>query len=63
MSRSRYWGTPLPIWMTEDGSEEICIGSIAQLEEEVKKATAAGVLDAKARYEIQRASSNYISHT
>ncbi len=31
LSRSRYWGTPLPIWRTEDGSEEICIGSIAEL--------------------------------
>ena len=33
LSRSRYWGTPLPIWRTEDGSEEICIGSIAELED------------------------------
>ncbi|MFY7899777.1 MAG: class I tRNA ligase family protein, partial [Chitinophagaceae bacterium] len=32
LSRSRYWGTPLPIWRTEDGTEEICIGSIAQLQ-------------------------------
>ncbi|NDA61482.1 MAG: isoleucine--tRNA ligase [Chitinophagia bacterium] len=31
LSRSRYWGTPLPIWRTEDGSEEICIGSVAEL--------------------------------
>ena len=38
LSRSRYWGTPLPIWRTEDGSEEICIGSIAELNEEIRKA-------------------------
>lgn len=44
LSRSRYWGTPLPIWRTEDGSEEICIGSIAELSEEVKKSVAAGML-------------------
>ncbi len=38
LSRSRYWGTPLPIWRTEDGSEEKCIGSIAELNEEIRKA-------------------------
>ncbi len=38
LSRSRFWGTPLPIWRTEDGSEEICIGSIAELKEEIEKA-------------------------
>jgi isoleucyl-tRNA synthetase len=42
LSRSRYWGTPLPIWSTEDGSERICIGSIAQLKERPNKALAAG---------------------
>ena len=42
LSRSRYWGTPLPIWKTEDGEEEICIGSIEELQEEIEKATAAG---------------------
>ena len=42
LSRSRFWGTPLPIWRTEDGSETICIGSIAELKEEIAKATAAG---------------------
>ena len=44
LSRSRYWGTPLPIWRTEDGKEEICIGSVAQLYEEIEKAVAAGVM-------------------
>ncbi|MCO5233576.1 MAG: isoleucine--tRNA ligase [Chitinophagales bacterium] len=44
LSRSRYWGTPLPIWRTEDGEEEICIGSIAELKSELSKAQAAGVM-------------------
>ena len=38
LSRSRYWGTPLPIWRTEDGSEEICIGSVEELNNAIKKA-------------------------
>ncbi|MFN8438416.1 MAG: isoleucine--tRNA ligase [Cytophagales bacterium] len=38
LSRSRYWGTPLPIWRTEDGTEEICIGSQAELAQEIEKA-------------------------
>ena len=38
LSRSRFWGTPLPVWKTEDGEEEICIGSIEELNEEIKKA-------------------------
>ena len=44
LSRSRYWGTPLPIWRTEDGTEEKCIGSIRELFEEIDKAIAAGVM-------------------
>ncbi len=46
LSRSRFWGTPLPIWRTEDGSEEICIGSIEELKAEVTKAKAAGFMSA-----------------
>lgn len=38
LSRSRFWGTPLPIWRTEDGSEEICIGSLDELVAEIEKA-------------------------
>lgn len=38
LSRSRYWGTPLPIWRTEDGTEEVCIGSIAELNAAIRKA-------------------------
>lgn len=43
LSRSRYWGTPLPIWRTEDGKEEICIGSVEELKAGVAKAEAAGI--------------------
>ncbi len=43
LSRSRYWGTPLPIWRTKDGKEEICIGSVEELTKEVQKAEKAGI--------------------
>ena len=43
LSRSRYWGTPLPIWRSEDG-EEICIGSVAELYSEIEKSVAAGIM-------------------
>ncbi|HMQ75320.1 MAG TPA: isoleucine--tRNA ligase [Flavobacteriales bacterium] len=46
LSRSRYWGIPLPIWRTEDGSEEICIGSLKQLKEEIARSVQAGILPA-----------------
>ncbi len=44
LSRSRYWGTPLPIWRTENGAEEICIESVEMLYDEIEKAVAAGVM-------------------
>ncbi len=46
LSRSRYWGTPLPIWRTKDGQEEICIGSVKELFEQIDKAVKAGVMKA-----------------
>jgi isoleucyl-tRNA synthetase len=44
LSRSRYWGTPLPIWRTKDGKEELCIGSIAELDKEIEKSIANGLM-------------------
>ena len=44
LSRSRYWGTPLPIWRTEDNSEEICIGSVEELYNEIEKSVVAGFM-------------------
>jgi len=44
LSRSRFWGTPLPIWVTEDREEEICIGSAEQLFDEIEKSVAAGAM-------------------
>ena len=44
LSRSRYWGTPLPIWRNKDTREEICIGSVQELYNEIEKAVAAGVM-------------------
>jgi isoleucyl-tRNA synthetase len=54
LSRSRYWGIPLPIWRTEDGKEEICIGSVEELKSEMKKSVAKGFMpsDIFADFEI-----------
>lgn len=58
LSRSRYWGTPLPIWKTEDGSEQICIGSVEQLKSELKKSFEAGCFDIK----NGQSPDDYVSH-
>ncbi|MFD1293151.1 isoleucine--tRNA ligase [Lutibacter holmesii] len=54
LSRSRYWGIPLPIWRTEDGTEEIIIGSVEELKAEMKKSVAAGFMkeDIFAEFEV-----------
>ena len=44
LSRSRYWGTPLPIWRTEDGTGELCIESVEELYNEIEKSVAAGFM-------------------
>lgn len=46
LSRSRFWGVPLPVWRTEDKKEEICIGSVAELKTEIEKSIIAGYMDA-----------------
>jgi isoleucyl-tRNA synthetase len=44
LSRSRFWGIPIPIWRTENGKEEICIGSVAELKTEIEKSVAVGIM-------------------
>jgi len=44
LSRSRYWGTPLPLWVSEDGEENLCIGSVEELKNEIEKSIAAGFM-------------------
>ncbi|MGL5273605.1 MAG: isoleucine--tRNA ligase [Phocaeicola sp.] len=58
LSRSRYWGTPLPIWRNDAG-EEICIGSVEELYNEIEKAVAAGVMEANPYKELGFIPANY----
>jgi isoleucyl-tRNA synthetase len=60
LSRSRYWGTPLPIWRTADGSEEKCIGSIAELNAEIGKSVQAGYMESS--FEIKDLHKPYVDH-
>jgi len=53
LSRARFWGTPLPIWVTEDKKEQICIGSVSELKSEVDKAVEAGFMDANPLLEFE----------
>lgn len=54
LSRSRFWGTPLPIWRTEDGKQEICIGSLEELQKEIDKANAKLKMDQKIPADLHR---------
>ena len=61
LSRSRYWGTPLPIWRTEDATEELCISSVEELKQEMQKSMDAGFLD-KDKFNIQHSTFNIDLH-
>ncbi len=61
LSRSRFWGTPLPIWRTEDGQEEKCIGSIAELQEEIHRSLAAGMMIAPTSPDAPASIGDYVA--
>ncbi|MEP6927900.1 MAG: isoleucine--tRNA ligase [Ginsengibacter sp.] len=60
LSRSRFWGTPLPIWRTEDGDEEKCIGSIGELKDEIKASIHAGYMNIPSSENNKSGINNYI---
>jgi isoleucyl-tRNA synthetase len=53
LSRSRYWGTPLPIWRSEDENESICIGSMLELKQEIEKSLASGLLQDEEKHKME----------
>ncbi|KAA8485848.1 isoleucyl-tRNA synthetase [Arcticibacter tournemirensis] len=59
LSRSRYWGTPLPIWRTEDGAEEVCIGSVEELRGKLTEALNSGVLNAEENDKITKIADSF----
>jgi isoleucyl-tRNA synthetase len=60
LSRSRFWGTPLPVWRTEDGEEEKCIGSISELRDELKTSIDRGCMIIPASVKDEEGINNYI---
>lgn len=63
LSRSRFWGTPLPIWRTEDGQEEICIGSVAELSAEIERSIAAGLMTENPVVQAKTSTAANLNHT
>src|SRR5574343_1039898 len=63
LSRSRYWGTPLPIWRTEDESEERCIGSISELKEAIQLAVNSDALNAEEKTKLSSILTQYENNT
>ncbi|TBR20085.1 MAG: isoleucine--tRNA ligase [Chitinophagaceae bacterium] len=61
LSRSRFWGTPLPIWKTEDGEEQKCIGSIEELKNEIKKSIEAGLMKVEGGKDIETTIQHLVS--
>src|SRR6476661_292484 len=61
LSRSRFWGTPLPIWRTKDGKEEICIGSVDELQSEIEKAIQKGIMIANPITEPKKFKVKYLN--
>ncbi len=63
LSRSRYWGTPLPIWRSEDAAEEICIGSVDELKKEMKTALSSGLLTSEENEKLKNIVEQYEQNT